>query len=589
MTGEGHTAGRRQVRAFWAALLVWLCVGLTVIGFWYTAAEGQAPLGDPTLRRGERRPFEGLEPRPPPPPVQILPPLPSPSEREVVPLPGERVFVREIRVTGSTVFSADELAKVTAPYVNREVTTEELEALRIALTLLYVNNGYVNSGAILPDQTVTDGVITFHIIEGELTSIEVAGNRWFRAGYLQKRLSLGAGPPLNINTLQEQIQLLLEDQRIQRLNAGLKPGLKPGESLLSVQVEERIPLKLWFDFNNHQSPSVGAEHGIITLEHQNLTGNGDILTARYGRSKGLNPLLDFKYAFPLTALDTTLSFQYRRNTSVVIEQPFNELEIKSKSEIYGIGLRQPIYRTLTTEFAIELTGERLSSKTLLLGEPFPLSPGANEKGVSVVTALRPALEWVSRTENQVISVRSRFSVGLDALGATINRDGEPDGRFFAWLAQFQWVRRLGILDTQLIFRSDIQLTDRPLLSLEQIPVGGRFSVRGYRENTLVRDNAFLTSLEARVPLIRNTLWADYVELAPFFDYGRPWNTKFSSLDPKDIFSVGVGLRWAISTSWPISIRPQFELYWGYPLRKIKTSGNDLQDNGIHLQFIIAAF
>jgi len=26
-----------------------------------------------------------------------------------------------------------------------------------------------------------------------------------------------------------------------------------------------------------------------------------------------------------------------------------------------------------------------------------------------------------------------------------------DGRFFAWLGQFQWVRRLGILDTQMIF------------------------------------------------------------------------------------------------------------------------------------------
>jgi len=46
------------------------------------------------------------------------------------------VFVREIRVTGSTVFSAEELAKVTAPYLNREVTSEDLEALRVALTLL---------------------------------------------------------------------------------------------------------------------------------------------------------------------------------------------------------------------------------------------------------------------------------------------------------------------------------------------------------------------------------------------------------------------------------------------------------------------
>ena len=153
--------------------------------------------------------------------------------------------MREIRVIGSTVFSAEELAKVTAPYVNREVTSEDLEALRVALTLLYVNNGYVNSGAILPDQTVTEGVVTYQIIEGRLSAVDVEGNRWFRSSYFQKRFFLDAGPPLNVNPLQRRLQLLLEDSRIQRLNAELKPGLKPGEGILDVRVEERTPYRLF--------------------------------------------------------------------------------------------------------------------------------------------------------------------------------------------------------------------------------------------------------------------------------------------------------------------------------------------------------
>jgi hypothetical protein len=68
------------------------------------------------------------------------------------PLPFLRVFVKEIRVTGSTVFSPDDLAKVTAPYTNREITSEDLESLRQALTLHYVNRGYFTSGAVVPDQ-----------------------------------------------------------------------------------------------------------------------------------------------------------------------------------------------------------------------------------------------------------------------------------------------------------------------------------------------------------------------------------------------------------------------------------------------------
>jgi hemolysin activation/secretion protein len=499
-----------------------------------------------------------------------------------------RVFVREIRLVGSTVFSADELAKVTGPYVNRELTAEDLEAVRVALTLLYVNAGYVNSGAVLPDQDVTEGVVTFQIIEGGLTEIAVEGNRWFRAGYLRRRFSLAAGPPVNINALQRQLQLLLEDSRIRRLNAELKPGLKPGEGVLNVRVEERLPFKLWLDFNNHQPPSVGAERGIIGVEHQNLTGNGDILTLRYGRSEGLDPLLDFRYVLPLTAWDTALALQYRRNSFAIVEEPFTDLDIESESHIYSIALRQPIYRTLNSQVALELIGERLSNETSVLGDPFTLSPGARD-GKSVVTAIRFAQEAVYRTQNQVIAGRSRFSVGLDALGATINTGDQPDGKFFAWLGQFQWVRRLGILDSQAILRSDLQVAADPLLALEQIALGGRFSVRGYRENTLLRDSAFLASLEIRVPVIRSQRWADFVELAPFADYGRGWNRKGPTPDPQDLSSIGIGLRWAATIAWPVPIRPQLEVYWGHALREIKTPGGDLQDKGLHLQFVITVF
>jgi hemolysin activation/secretion protein len=196
---------------------------------------------------------------------------------------------------------------------------------------------------------------------------------------------------------------------------------------------------------------------------------------------------------------------------------------------------------------------------------------------------------VYRTQNQVLAARSRFSVGVDAFGATINATGEPDGQFFAWLGQFQWVRRLGILDTQLIFRSNLQLAADRLLALEQIAVGGRYTVRGYRENTQLADNAFLASLEVRVPLVRNTGWADFVELAPFVDYGRAWNTKSPDPEPEDLSSVGIGLRWGLTAPSPNPLRLYFEVYWGHPLRDVKTAGGDLQDEGVHLQFIIGAY
>src|SRR6185369_9904673 len=130
--------------------------------------------------------------RPQPPPSPVLPIVPLPPEGEAPKKPGGvQVFVRDIMVTGSTVFSDEEINQVTAPYKNRTLSTEDLERLRLALTLLYINKGYLTSGAIIPDQDVQSGIITVRIIEGKLTRIDVEGNRWFSSSYLHNRLELG--------------------------------------------------------------------------------------------------------------------------------------------------------------------------------------------------------------------------------------------------------------------------------------------------------------------------------------------------------------------------------------------------------------
>ncbi len=535
-------------------------------------------------------------------PERVLPPLVPPRPEVELP-PRVRVFVQRVNVVGSTVFPPEALSKVTGRYENRYLTQEDLQALRLELTKLYVDRGFVNSGVVLPDQSIRDGQVTYQVIEGVVTELNISGNRWFQTGYLRRRFT--PSTPLDVNELQRQIQLLLDDPRIQRLRVDLKPGLRPGESVLDVQVEDRQPFRLYLDVNNYQSPGVGPVRGIVTVEDVNLFGWGDILTLRYGRAEGLNPLLDFRYSIPLNAWDTSVSFQYRRNAYSVIDDQFRDLDITSDAEIFTAGIRQPLYRTPRTSVAVELIGERLSATTFLLGDPFPLLPGASEDGETDVTALRVAQEFVHRTQSQALALRSRFSFGLDALGATVNSDPDvPDGRFFVWLGQVQWASRLPVLDSQVIVRADAQLTPDPLLTLEQVSIGGRYTVRGYRENTLIRDNAVLASLELRVPLVRNTRWADYLELAPFFDYGRGWSAVGDTPDPLDIYSVGLGLRWALTFPGIVSVKPQFEVYFGYRLRDVKTVGrrDSLQDAlvskardddkahaGVHFQFLLAVF
>ena len=592
-------AGRRAAR--W---LIFLGSAMLII-LAGTSAYAQAvppqpvpPAFDPTGRSAEppaplKKEFKPTTPAP----LPTLPVIPVPPEGEgKKPLGQIQVFATSIHVTGNTAFSDAELDKVTATYTNRILTTEDLERLRLELTLLYVNKGYITSGAIIPDQDVTNGVINIQIIEGRLAKIDVEGQHWFRAGYLRDRVERGAQTPLRMEPLQERLHLLQQDPRIERINAELRPGDKRGDSLLHVNVKETSPWKAWLDFSNYQTPVVGAERGLATIAHQNVTGNGDAFSFTYGRSRGVNPIIDTSYSLPLNRYDTTFIASYRRNDFLVVDQNFRVLDLNAESEIIGLTLRQPIYRTGTDEFAVAITGEHLYNKVTSIfdnpGSPSLFLPGSSNTGVSTVSALRFIQEYVHRTSTSVIAARSRFSVGLDVLSATTNNsDTLPDGQFFSWLGQVQAVRRFDDWwGLQLLGQMSLQVANDRLFSLEQIPAGGRFSVRGYRENTLIRDNAFLASIETRFPLMSYATGEPLLQFAQFVDLGRPWDAKprpsasgTNPLDDRDtLASVGLGLRWSILPR----DRARFELYWGLPLNRITHSTGNLQDHGIHLQFVV---
>jgi hemolysin activation/secretion protein len=570
-------------------LLSFLVVALGIsLSLGFFAGPAVAQLG-PTPGPNLPIPFPPKTPSLPEKPAPTLPPPLVPpglqplEERE--PKQGIRVFVREIRVVGNTVFKPEEIDAITAPYTNRELTTEDFEALRLTLTMLYVNHGYITSGAVMPDQTVTDGVITYEIVEGKLSRIDVEGTYWFRPSYFQKRIALSAGPPLNINNLQERLQLLQTDPRVKRLNAELRPGLELGDSALNVRVADANPFKAFLEFNNYQSPTVGAEQGLATIVDENVTGFGDTLSLQYGRSAGVNPILNFRYAAPINSYDTTVSVQYRRFDFTVKEEPFKALDITNKAEIFSVGVRQPLYRTLANEFAVSVTGDYETNKSTLLGQPFSFVAGANN-GEFKVAALRFAQEYVHRTSNQVISALSRFSVGIGVLGATTTASpAEGDARFFSWLGEAQLVQVFTPWRIQFVSRAVAQLANDHLFPLEQVSVGGRYSVRGYREYTLVQDNAAIANMEFRIPVWTTSEGVDRVFIAPFADIGHAWQTTVQTQTPppQTLASAGVGLLWEIRQG------SRFEIYWGQQLNHFKAGSGNLQDHGIHLQLIVEVF
>ncbi|MGQ4647996.1 ShlB/FhaC/HecB family hemolysin secretion/activation protein [Lyngbya aestuarii] len=567
------------------------------------AEEQTTPISVAQVPREEQPP--SLEPLPEqqplptqPPPDQLLsPPTQDSPPPESTPEEAPATLVVErFEFDGNTVFSDAELADKLKNYTNRRISFAELLQARSEITQFYVKEGYTTSGAIIPQQKIPNpdsAIVTIKVVEGSLEQINITGTRRLRPSYISSRLALAQTKPLNVNSLLEKLQLLQLDPVIGSLSADLQVGTRPGTNILQVQVTEADTFDTDLTLDNLRSPTVGSFRRRIALNENNLLGFGDALSLGYTNTDGSNGG-DFRYTFPVSPDDSKLTFAFGITDSNVIERPFDELGISSKYHYYELTFRHPIIRTPTEELAVGLTFSHQSSQTFLgiddigaspLSGPYPLAPGADNEGRTRVSALRFIQEWTKRSNQEVLAFRSQFSLGLDVLGATINDDGEPDSRFLGWRGQGQWARLLA-RDTLLLLKTDAQLSDNPLLGLEQFGIGGQQSVRGYRQDYLLKDNGFLVSAEVRLPILRVPKVQGVLQIAPFIDVGTGWShSDISKVPgvPNTLVGIGVGLLWRQGDNFT------GRLDFGIPLVSIDERDETWQENGIYFSIIYTPF
>lgn len=552
-----------------------------------TGVEGITPTIEPPSEEEFERPdiFEPITP-----PETLLETQPTPTAPEPGPEVPETVVIQDFEFEGSSVFTDAELTEAVETSLEAKLPLElsftELFRVRSAITQLYSSQGYATSSAILPPQEFSPdgGTLKVQIIEGGLEDINVVSPGRLNPGYVRRRLQRFTEAPLRLDDVLEGLQLLQLDPLIQRVSAELSAGPQAGTSLLTVTVEESD--SNWFDLraDNSRSPSVGTFQQEVQYTEANLFGNGEQIELEVGRAEGLVSA-DVSYRFFLNPRDGTLEFNAGFSGSDVIEEPFDILEIESDAAFYELTWRQPLKKTPTEEFALGLTASRQGSRSIFLenffGEEvgFP-TRGADDDGRSRVTALRFFQEWVKQSPRQVLAARSQFSVGLDILGATSS--DSPNSEFFAWRGQGQWLKLLAP-DTLFVLQGDAQLADASLLPLEQFGLGGPNTVRGYRQDLLLADNAVAASAELRFPLYRSPTRRSILQLTPFVEGGFGWNADERDPDPDTLISAGVGLLWRFDDNLIA------RLDWGIPLIDGDADGDSLQENGIHFSLNYRAF
>lgn len=525
------------------------------------------------------------------------------------------VFVRQIEVNGVSAFDESEIDAITQPYTNRQVSSADLQVLRATLSQHYLAHNFINSGVILPDQRIVNGVVSFQAIEGILTRVEIAGDSHLNNRYLEGRLRRHLDEPLNIADIQYALRYLQNDPNIERLDAELSPGDAPGESVLRLAIDEAPRFRAGIGVDNYHSTSTGAEQATAYFSSRNLTGFGDVLNLSLGVSDGADNYSAL-LALPITRRNTQFQLYGSRSDSSIVEDRFAALDIDSLTNTWGVSVTQPVIDNLDTTLLLVLGYEDKHSETELLGIPFSFSPGA-QNGESDTSVAQFAIDWTTRGTNYVFALRGNYRNGMDSGDATVFKpttDEErllnptgADGVFDVFQVQALFLRRLNTLSLfsalhdrgQFVFRTTSQFSGDPLMSLEKLGMGGINTVRGYPENLLVRDNGVAVTLELQIPLpgYTDTPGPRNLMVVPFLDYGRSWddvdtdpNPLRNTDDAKYIIGLGLGLMWEpldglhAQIFWGSDVGDNFEP--GDDPREFRDT--DLQDDGIHISITYMA-
>lgn len=521
-------------------------------------------------------------------------------EETVKPAPqaksGNQIQLTQVEFEGNTVFASTQLTTVVADYLNRPILASDIEAMRLKVSQYYSDHGYINSGAVLTTQSLSDGVLHLKIIEGRLTEVKQSGQEWLNEAYLRDRLIVGSGNPLNVDNLKDTYRRLLTDPLFQQLNGRLLPGIQPGEALLDVQVKRNRSYQLYAGADDYSTASVGSYAGRMGGTIDNLFTVGEHIDAQFianGGALGYNTGI----SIPLNGYDTRATFRYSSTNSNIIEAPFNILDITS--HITGIdgGLSHPIYNTFADKLILAINFVVRESQTQSFNS---CNEGSIYTGVAGlegcktnVTVLRMGQRYTHRGDGNSVVFYSTFNAGLNALGATTTQSGGQSGQFFSWLGQSNFSQQLLENGTLLVLKANIQLADTPLLPLERYSIGGVNTVRGYRENSYIRDNGFNTNLEIKYPLYGGANGEKQsLFLVPFLDYGGGWNNSAnnaasassSATKTNYLFSNGLGFNWQYQ-------HVTTDFYWAHAWIPVTpaVSGHSIQDDGIHFRVNFTAF
>jgi len=515
---------------------------------------------------------------------------------------GPEIEVKSYEVVGATLIPASEIQDVLKRHLGKGRYMSDIQAARDALQAAYEERGFPTVAVTLPKQTLLDGRVRIEVIEARLGAVNVdnPGIDWYaEAGVREATPHLQPGALVRSADLEEDIARA-NRPRDRRVTPVLAAGETPGTVDVELKVDDRIPVHGSVEWNNYRTPGTPTHRMTVRASYENLWQREHEAALQYTFVPTTGEDFDdvqvwvLSYGAPNPWRENDRLFAYAAWSDTASVLPTNT-SINSLGQGFTTGARYNL------DLPLPWLDWEWYRHGLVLGVDYKSIENALVQGANTIATPIRYLPWSVAYQGTVIRPHgfATLSLGTDfhfagtiASGGSkedfqnnrggVTDDNIVDGTYAVYRLDVDTTLRLPALlqtlaqgrfldlpppttsfddDSSLVVGLSGQYANEPLISVEQFPLGGRYSVRGYLEGEAFGDHGWDLQVELRTPALRGFLGGflgEKIQGLMFYDVGEFYlletqdevGDEFVDLPENRLQGLGIGTRASLlETPW----------------------------------------
>jgi hemolysin activation/secretion protein len=435
----------------------------------------------------------------------------------------------------------------------KSLNLAELTAVADRITDYYHGHHYPLARAILPTQTIKDGVVVIQVLEARYGKVTLHNQSRVTSSLLQSTLSpLKAGEVIE-QTEMDHVLLLTSDVPKIEVHALLKPGEAVGTSDLDVTT---APGPRWSGIasvDDYGNKYTGRTRGGATVSLVDPFDHGDYLSLA-GLSSGQD--LNYgrlSYESTMNGLGTRLGGAYS-GLHYELGDGLQSLEGHGTAEVGSLWAKHPLVRSQNADLYLQIQYDRLTLHDDLDASAISTDRHLDNGSASLTGDARDTLlAGAVSTANLTITYGR---VGFDN-GASEMEDAataKTQGAFSKWNLNLARQQQFTAADGVYLSIA-AQWTHDNLDSSQKMIAGGPYTVRGYDLGVLSGDTGEIGTVEFQHTL--GVAWGGNWQAAAFFDSEHiivnknPW---VAGTNAATLNGAGLGLNWSGPQQWSAKLQ-----------------------------------